>query len=766
MNRRRLYCVLLVVMLCLHGADSARADETVPAPESAPPAPAGTPTPADGPGDAPLLDIVEDAPPGSGRTTQRLSPVEIVAPRVFSGPGETAAPVTVTALREPAPTFDVPANATSFDASDIRLRRAARSISGALEGATGVLVQKTGPLQHSPFIRGFTGYNNLMMIDGIRFNNSTFRSGPNQYWATIDPYTVQRLELVRGPRSVLYGSDAVGGVVNVIPWQRTSFCRGLHWDGALFTRYASAEDAVFGRAQVEGNYNGVGWAAGIGYKYFGDITSGAGELPGTGDIDEYDADVRFDWRINRAWTLTVAYQYVRQIDAPRTERTVDAVPFAGTAVGTELQRDFDQFRELAYAKLSFDNGACCKPFSRGHFGVSYHRHEEERDRLRTGDRRDLSGFDVVQIGIHAQLESPTALGRFTYGVDYYHDEVDSFFRGFTGGVASTPRIQGSIGDDATYDLLGAYVQDHIEHGPWEWFLGARFTYAAAQADRVDNPAVAGSDPTTPGNVIQVDNDWTRLVGSAHVVYHLNQRWNVYGGVGQAFRAPTLSDLTALDSTSAIESPAPNLDAEDYISFEAGVRTQQKRVSASAALWYTILDDTIIQSPTGVLINGTPEVRKDNIGDGFMWGVEVEAAWQFHCDWTAFANASWMDGEVDQLDTNGVLQRAPVTRLKPLTWLLGLRFEPRWCPKLWAQAEWRHSEDADKLAFRDETDLRRIPPGGTPGWDVFNLRAGYDFTRKFRASLALENLLDENYRIHGSGQNEPGFNVVVAAEMDF
>ncbi|MDJ0975060.1 MAG: TonB-dependent receptor [Planctomycetota bacterium] len=715
--------------------------------------------------DAPPADAPAPEPPPAPDDLEESPGLDVVAPRVFGGTRETDPALSETALRRIASTFEIPNAVTVIDQEDLRRRRAARSLSGALEGTPGVLVQKTGPLQHSPFIRGFTGYQNLLLIDGVRLNHSAMRSGPNQYWATVDSLSIARLESTRGPHSVLYGSDAVGGTVNAIPWRRDCYACGIWWGGGFYTRYASAEDAVFTRAELEGNHNSVGWATGASYKRYGDIESGAGTQPETGDIDEWDIDMRVDWRINSWWTLTFAGQNVRQIDAPRTERTIFSVPFAGTSVGTELKRDFDQERTLAYARLRFDGGPCCRPFSTGQITVSYHRHQEERDRLRTMNRRDLSGFDLHQYGVALQLTSPTSIGRLTYGFDYYRDEVDSFRDDFVAGVLTLSQVQGPLGDDGTYDLFGAYIQDEISLGRLTLFAGVRFTYAAADADRVDNPAVAGNDPATPGNIIGVSNDWTNVVGSLRGVYCINSCWNLYGGVSQAFRAPSLHDLTSLDSTSVVETPSPNLDPEEYLSFELGVKTEQRRLRASAAAWYTRLNDTIIRSPTGNLIMGVPEVRKDNIGDGWVWGIEVDVAYQVHPCVLAFGNLSWMDGEVDQLDTNGNLVREPVTRLKPLGTLLGVRYAPP-RSRFWVQAEWLHSEKADKLSLRDRTDSRRIPPGGTPGWDVVNLRAGLQVNRRAHVSLGLENLFDENYRVHGSGQNEPGFQAVLALDVDF
>ena len=91
-----------------------------------------------------------------------------------------------------------------------------RTVPEALGDLPGVLVQKTTHGHGSPFIRGFTGRQNLLMVDGIRINNSTYRSGPIQYWNTLDSKAIERMELMRGPGSVLHGSDALGGALNVI----------------------------------------------------------------------------------------------------------------------------------------------------------------------------------------------------------------------------------------------------------------------------------------------------------------------------------------------------------------------------------------------------------------------------------------------------------------------------------------------------------------------------------------------------------------------
>jgi hemoglobin/transferrin/lactoferrin receptor protein len=693
---------------------------------------------------------------------ETLPEIVVTAPRITQGPF-VAGPETIgSPLRATESTFAVPYATNVETSEDLRERRNVRNTPDALLRLPSTMVQKTGPGQSSPFLRGFTGYHDLFLIDGVRLNNSTFRAGPNPYWNTVDAYTIGRLEISRGPHSVLWGSDAVGGTVYVVPHRRECFPCGFHVNGGLFSRYATAEDAWFERAEIEGNRNQLGFLGGVTYRDFGDLESGAGRLPETA-YTELDVDFRADYQLSCGSLLSLAYQHVGQDDVPRTHATIHAVPFAGSTVGTDLQRDLDQTRDLLYAKYAWEDAGGL--FPEGHVLLSYHRQQEEQERLRTGGRLDFAGFDVETLGASVQLGRPTCFGHLTFGVDAYHDEVDSHQDNFVNGVPQAPTIQGPVGDDASYDLVGVYVQDRITRGCWEFVPGLHFTYAHAKADRVDNPAVAGSNPATAGNVLSMDEDWTALVGSLRARYQVSRSWNLYGGVSQAFRAPSLSDLTAFETTSVTETPSLGLQPDKYVGFELGVKTEQRRLTASAAAWYMVLDDTIVRSPTGVLIGGVPEVRKDNVGDGWLWGVEAEAAWRFSCDWVAFGNASYMDGEVDQFDLAQNPVRDDFDRLMPFTTLLGLRFEPQG-GRFWAQAEWVHAEKADRLSFQNETDTQRIPPGGTPGYDVFHVRAGYRLRCDTDVLLVVENLTDQDYRIHGSGVNEPGLNFVLGLDLRF
>ena len=166
--------------------------------------------------------------------------------------------------------------------------RLPRSAPDALRYEPGVYVQQTAHSQGSPYVRGVTGQQTIMMFDGIRLNNSTFRQGPNQYFFTIDSRTIQRLEVVRGAASTQYGSDAMGGALLATPIQ-PALALGttkFYVRPKFSLRSGTADGELGGRAQLELGYGGkVGFVGGVGYRDVGQLkTAGPIRSPTTGEL--------------------------------------------------------------------------------------------------------------------------------------------------------------------------------------------------------------------------------------------------------------------------------------------------------------------------------------------------------------------------------------------------------------------------------------------------------------------------------------------------
>jgi hemoglobin/transferrin/lactoferrin receptor protein len=697
------------------------------------------------------------------RPAEPLDPVES-QPQTDGGDWFRFPEVMVTATRGELETFATPHITDVVPISGFRRQRLQRTPTRALEPVPGVMVQKTSHAQGSPYIRGFTSFRTLLLVDGIRLNNSIFRPGPNQYWNLIDPQTIDRMEVVKGPASVLYGSDAIGGTVNAILRRPDGYGEGFNSYTQVYARTSTAERSFVGRAEVNATYGPwLGVLVGGTWKHFGDVDAGGGV--GIQEKTGYEVssgDLRMEYHPDADSVLTFAHYHLYEDDAWRPHKTVYGVSWEGTTVGSELRRVIDERRSLTYLRYQRRNmGSFVDAVQ---LTASIQELSEQRWRTRSDGRQDRTGLDLYTIGLAAQFESPSPIGRWTYGVEWYHDEVRSYQKRYAAdGTFTANRIQGAVADDASYDLLGLYVQDRIPLGDRvEILLGGRYTYARAEANEV-------RDPDT-GNEISIEDDWDSLVGSARISWFVDRQehWNVFGGVSQGFRAPNLSDLSRLDDarTNEVETPSPGLDPEHYITYEIGVKSQYKDFSAQLGYFYTDIQDMILRTPTGNVIGGDNEVTKKNVGNGQVHGVELDARWRFHPQWTVFGNLSCIDGETETFPTSApVVQTEHLSRLMPIQGQLGLRWDhPE--GKFWVEGVCSASGKGDRLSTRDEGDTSRIPPGGTPGYFTVDLHAGWRVREGLEVFAGLENLTNESYRIHGSGVNEPGINFIFGVKWRF
>ncbi|PID82009.1 colicin I receptor, partial [bacterium DOLZORAL124_64_63] len=194
--------------------------------------------------------------------------------------------------------------------SDELLENAIRTLPEALRDTPGVMIQKTTHGHGSPFVRGFTGRQNLLLVDGVRINNSTFRSGPVQYWNTVDSYAIDRLELVKGQGSVLFGSDAIGGTLNTLTRSSDFRSHDAGWfnENAAFYRFDTNSRSHVGRLETAFGQGGKwGILFGVTNKNFGDIRDSAvGRMKNTG-YDELDLDFRLDVAVSDSTTMTLAH---------------------------------------------------------------------------------------------------------------------------------------------------------------------------------------------------------------------------------------------------------------------------------------------------------------------------------------------------------------------------------------------------------------------------------------------------------------------------
>lgn len=212
----------------------------------------------------------------------------------------------ITATRTEKPMSELPYSVDILTLDDNSAQTLNRTLPETMKYVPGVMVQKTGHGQGSPIIRGFTGFRTLFLIDGIRLNNSVFRDGPNQYSNTVDPYSISNMEIIKGPSSVLYGSDAVGGTVNLITRGNKGTETGFNLHPSFYYRFSDAENSHSGHFEISANYDDkFGFLIGASYKDFGDLVGGnsVGVHPMTGYTDT-DVNFKADYSLRHDYSDT------------------------------------------------------------------------------------------------------------------------------------------------------------------------------------------------------------------------------------------------------------------------------------------------------------------------------------------------------------------------------------------------------------------------------------------------------------------------------
>jgi len=668
--------------------------------------------------------------------------------------------VVVTATAAEDISLEVPWAVTTFDKES--LLEGPRTLAESLTSIPSIMVQKTAYGQSSPYVRGFTSYHNVLLVDGIRLNHSAMRPGPNQYWSTVDGLAVDRLEVIRGPAGILYGSDAVGGVVNAI--SASPLSSGSDVNGGFLLRRSSAEASSVGRVDFSAPLQ-EGWffSGGLSRKDFGDLVAGgATGLQESTGYKEDDADIRISRRLAADTILEFGFQRVFQDDVPRTHKTVDGISWQGTLPGSELFRLLDQERQLAWGRLMWTNAGGW--LDDAQFTLSLHRHFQDRDRMKSDGNGnptngDVTGFEVDDFAFGARFA--TEFG-WLWGVDIHDELIDSYKYGTNaaGEVVSTG-IQGPVADDSRVRSQAAYFQREIPVGRWTLVPGFRASWTGLDAGRVEDPLT--------GLPTSVERNWSAITGGVRLRRPLNRDSAVFAGLSQGFRTPSLYDLTSLDETSVVETPNFKLQPEGFLQAEIGVRGRAVAWDWDISAWHTLIQDMIVRSP--VATTGS-EVGKDN-ADGWVQGAEIATTLRWNSNWSSSFSASLMNGLVAQRQAidSGVtpfgdlpIVDRPLDRLMPVQGYFSTRWEPGsfwWLEgRVWAMGK------ADKLSFRDERDSSRIPPGGTPSFRIASLVFGADLGRGKRLFIGVENLADVDYRVHGSGINGPGRNLLATLEFNF
>ncbi|RLD77091.1 MAG: TonB-dependent receptor [Bacteroidetes bacterium] len=606
------------------------------------------------------------------------------------------------------------------------------NIANLMFGSSGVWMQQTNNGGGSPIVRGLTGNQTLIMIDGIRLNNSTFRYGPNQYLNTINLNNIQKIEVMRGSGSVQYGSDALGGTVHVISKipklnpDEKSFNLGLN------TKYLSANMERSAAFNFDYFSKSNSFSASVSYKNFGDILAGGdiGKLIPS-SYDELALDYKSLHKISNSYLLTLSYNYVKQSDVDRYDQVVQR--------GYEYYKFDPQIRHLAYMKNSFTtNNQLFKDIV---FTLSWQQSDETRKKKKEDSEIKTIENDLVNV-MGTNLEVTSLLSdnwKANSGIEYYYDYVESSKENFDLSDNTSVIERGLYSDGSIAHSFSVYNLHNIKLGKTALNFGLR--YNINTIDIKDNEF---------GNVLISP---IALTGHLSLQYYLTEYLQLISKVNTAYRTPNINDLSSFGSFDyGIEVPNNNLDPEQSLNLEIGLKAKSNRLSGSIFVYrnklYNLIDRIRTTYNGDSTYQGENVYTKFNVGEAYIQGIEGELTFYLSKTISLYSNLNYTYGQ-------NISKNEPMRRIPPLNGNLSLKYNKN---LLKFSLEYLFALKQDRLSSGDIDD-HRIQDGGTPEWHVFNFYSSYRI-KSFTISTGLLNIFNEAYRVHGSGIDGIGRSIFV------
>ena len=675
--------------------------------------------------------------------------------------------------------------------------RLPRSAPDALRYEPGVYVQQSAHGQGSPYIRGRTGQQTVVLFDGVRLNTSTWRQGPNQYFFTVDSAAIRSIEVTRGGASTLFGSDAIAGVIEARPIEPDNRAdRPAPGASARVSlRGASADGEIGGRAQLDARLtSSLAVLVGAGHRRVGALRSGGPiASPATGlapmvpafDSDgvtqlgtgyrELTGDSRLTLTLPGGGRLVGAGYLYRQYDSPRTDQC--PAPFAPR---DECLSYDEQFRSLTYLAYEQGNASAAARTAHWRLVASYQRQHERRTLrrpssfVRNGGRDDVDSFGLTLKAQTAAMVFGDVTAGLRWGGDLYLDQVASrAWSEFTDVVTLIPLSRGQYLDDSRYLQGGVF-------GQLEAHLGTRLT---ARGGLRLGGAAARADAEPTSGTAAIDQQWLAVVGHLGLEARPGPPLALLASYDRSYRAPNLDDLTSRQQTGpGFQFENAGLRAETSDTYEVGARLNRGAAGVDLWVFRSVVKHAIARSlreieqcPPATPACATSWSRFQLVnapGLSIIDGVELSARVSPGPAWQARASVTYARGEGPNPqpapDDPALphVARVPLSRVPPLNGSLELRRAfgyDRWQrlrPYLGGGLRWALLQD--RLAPTDRGDAR-IPEGGTPGFLVLDLRAGMRFGDRLLLAAVLENLGDAAYRYHGSSVNGPGRGLIVNLE---
>lgn len=702
------------------------------------------------------------------------------------------AQVVVSANRWAQPRGEVPFKVKSISADEVRFQNP--QTAADLLGQSGeVFIQKSQQGGGSPMIRGFATNRLLISVDGVRMNTAIFRSGNLQNIISIDPFAVENTEVLFGPGSVMYGSDAIGGVMSFYTLQpRFSLNDSLQTKVHLATRYASSNQEMAGHFDAQMGWKKWALVLSASHTRFGDLQMGSH------GPDEYLRP----WYVSTISGVDVVHQNTDpQLQTPsgysqdnfmaklahRNDNGLE-VSYAFHYSGTS---DYARYDRLLRTRNSAPRSAEWKygpqvwslqQLQMKHTGASalydaislnlamQHFEESRIDRDFGDAERRTRTEEVDAYSVNLDLNKSLGNGHsLFYGAEFIWNDVASSGTDLNitnGNLVSGPSRYPQS-DWYSWALFTTWRKN------WEERLtvqaGLRYNGFGLKADFSENLDFY----PFPFQTADLNNG--ALTGSAGIEWQPNEQWNVSTHFSTAFRSPNVDDIGKVFDSEPGSVVIPNPDLQPEYAYTAEIdiaRRFGQWLELDVVAYYTLLQDALVRR--SFQLNGADSILYDgemsqvqamqNAAQATVWGIEGRLEARLGGGFVFTSSVSYQKGE-EEIDDGST---SPLRHAAPLFGRSGLRFERgplRWELYSLYSAERSFDEMPQEEISKDylyASDAQGRPY--SPGWNTLNFKLHYQLNPQIQLQGGVENLTDQRYRPYSSGLAGAGRNFIFGLRM--
>ncbi|RKS55493.1 hemoglobin/transferrin/lactoferrin receptor protein [Gillisia mitskevichiae] len=682
---------------------------------------------------------------------------------------------------------EIPQRIVSLSSEDIAFSNVQTS-ADLMESSGGVYVQKSQLGGGSPMIRGFSTNRLLIAVDGVRMNTAIFRSGNIQNIISIDPLSVDNAEIILGPGSVVYGSDAIGGVMNFYTLKpKRSSIDDLEFTANAYARVSSANEEKTTHADFNIGLKKWAFLSSISYSDFGDLKMGShgpeeflrpnyvsrvnGEdlvivnkdpkkqVP-TG-YNQINLLQKVAFVPNEIWDFSLGLIYSNTSNYPRYDRLVQKkdgnLRYANWYYGPQ---------SWFMGNATINKKGNGKLYDKLQFTGAYQNFEESRLDRKFGNEILYSTKEEVNAySANLDLEKDFEKNKLFYGLEYVANKVNSTGESKNILTEELGPNASRYPDDAIWQSLAAYLS-------YNWKLrdnlnlqsGVRYNYIMIEAK------FPSSEYDFPFNDANLNTG--AFTGSAGLSWQQNDKLDWKINFSTAFRAPNIDDIGKIfdSEPGAVVVPNPDLKPEYAYNGELSLGWKPtKKIRFDLATFYTYLEDALVRRDysmngnTSIDYQGEPSRIQaiQNAANAYVYGFEGGVELEILRTLKLKSQITITKGKEEQ--DNG--EKAPLRHAAPLYGNTHLVYN-KGKFKLDLFSEYNGKLDFDELApsEQDKDYLYALDRNGNPyfaNWYTLNITGNYRFSEHWNATASVENITDQRYRTYSSGISSAGRNFILA-----